>query len=464
MAVTLSPRKAKILPWLISIAFFMQMLDSTIVNTALPAMARSLGENPLQMQAVVISYLLTVALLIPASGWLADRFGTRRIFLLAIFLFTLGSVACAMSPSLKILVLSRVLQGAGGALLVPVGRLIVLKAYPRSELIRLLSFITMSALIGPLFGPILGGIIVEYTSWNWIFLINIPVGLVGFVLSWLCMPDIKEEDTPHFDWFGFVVFGAGMVLLSLALDGINELDLARFQVAGLALAGAMCLGFYWWHASRAKSPLFSLALFGTRTFTIGILGNLISRLGSGALPFLLPLLLQLVMGYSPSQSGLLLIFVSLSAIFSKLIIAWLVHFLGYRAFLCINTALLGLLICAFSLLGKSPDLGVLIGFLLFLGVINANQFTSMNTLTLMDLPDVHTASGNSLLSVVMQLSVSLGVGFSAALLKHFERWLGPGEGFALKAFDYTFICVGVITLLAGLIFMQVDAKIGKRSP
>ena len=463
MAIILSTRKAKILPWLISIAFFMQMLDSTIVNTALPAMARSLGENPLQMQAVVISYLLTVALLIPASGWLADRFGTRRIFLLAIFLFTLGSLACAMSPSLAILVLSRILQGAGGALLVPVGRLIVLKAYPRKELIRLLSFITMPALIGPLLGPILGGLIVEYASWNWIFLINIPVGFLGFILSWQCMPDIKEENNPRFDWLGFMFFGAAMILFSLALDGVNELNLARSQIVIFAVAGGVCFAFYWWHAAKVKSPLFSLLLFGTRTFTLGILGNLITRLGSGALPFLLPLLLQLVMGYSPSQSGFLLIFLSLAAIASKLIISPLVRFLGYKVFLTLNTILLGLLICAFSLLGKDPDLWVLITFMLLLGTINANQFTSMNTLTLMDLPDTYTASGNSLLSVVMQLSVSLGVGFSAAVLKGFELYFGPGDDFVLKAFDYTFICVGVITLLGALIFMQVDAKIGKRA-
>ena len=237
----LDARTAKMLPWIVAIAFFMQTLDGTILNTALPSMAADLQENPLRMQSVVIAYMLTVAVLIPASGWIADRFGTRRIFFGAILLFTLGSLLCALSQSLNMLVGARVIQGLGGALMMPVGRLVVLRAYPRTELVRIMSFITVPALLGPLIGPTLGGWLVEYTNWHWIFLINIPVGILGCWAAWKVMPDLRGAERTRFDLPGFCLFGAAMLLISIALEGLGEMHLPHVRVLMLLLGGIACL-------------------------------------------------------------------------------------------------------------------------------------------------------------------------------------------------------------------------------
>lgn len=260
----------------------MQALDGTILNTALPSMASSLNENPLRMRAVVIAYLLTVALLIPASGWIADRFGTRRVFLGAVLLFSLGSLLCALSPSLELLVGARIVQGVGGALMMPVGRLVILRVYPRQDLVRVLSFVTIPGLLGPLAGPTLGGWLVEYASWHWIFLINLPVGLLGCLVAMKLMPDLRSPVPSRFDSIGFLLFGGSMVLISIALEGLGELHLSHLRVVLLLIGGLVLLTAYWLRALRIDKPLFPPSLFKARTFAVGILGNLFARLGSGA--------------------------------------------------------------------------------------------------------------------------------------------------------------------------------------
>ncbi|PTT50736.1 MFS transporter, partial [Aeromonas sp. HMWF014] len=257
-----TPAQRKWLPLLTAVGFFMQTLDGTILNTALPSMAETLGESPLQMQSVIIAYMLTVALLIPASGWLADRFGTRRIYLAAILLFTLGSLACAASNTLPMLVAARVLQGVGGALLMPVGRLAVLRVYSKHELLRVMSFVTIPGLVGPLIGPALGGWLVEVASWHWVFLINLPVGIVGFIASWHFMPDLRQG-TAKFDWQGFVMFSAGMVLVSVGLQGLGEHSISTGWALFALIFGLAAMASYWLYAATAKEPLFSLALFKT---------------------------------------------------------------------------------------------------------------------------------------------------------------------------------------------------------
>ncbi len=351
----LDARTARLLPWIVAIAFFMQTLDGTILNTALPAMARDLLEDPLRMQSVVIAYMLTVALLIPTSGWVADRFGTRKIFFGAILLFSCGSLLCALSTSLTQLVAARVIQGIGGALMMPVGRLVVLRAYPRSELVRIMSFITVPGLLGPLIGPTLGGWLVEYASWHWIFLINLPVGVMGCIAVWRVMPDMRSAERSRFDTPGFILFGAAMVLITIALEGLGELQLAHMRVMLLLLGGLACLAAYWLRAGQVPEPLFAPSLFRTRTFAVGILGNLFARLGSGSLPFLVPLLLQVALGYSPAQAGMSMIPLALSAMAVKPLAKPLIERLGYRAILTGNTLLLGALLASLGLVhGSTP--------------------------------------------------------------------------------------------------------------
>ena len=455
--ISLDARTARILPWLVAIAFFMQTLDGTILNTALPAMAADLAENPLRMQGVVIAYMLTVALLIPASGWLADRFGTRRIFCLAIALFTLGSLFCAISSSLDQLVGSRVLQGMGGALMLPVGRLVVLRAYPRSEFVRVMTFIALPGLVGPLIGPTLGGWLVEYASWHWIFLINLPVGLLGGVVAYRFMPDLKSPERIRFDLVGFLLFGAAMVLITVALEGLGEMHMAHTRVLLLMVIGSACLAAYWLRAGHIEKPLFSPALFRTRSFAVGIFGNLFARLGSGALPFLLPLLLQVALGYSPAQAGMMMVPLALGAMLVKPLANPLIDRLGYRRVLIGNTLLLGSLIASLATVDGDTPLVLMLLQLSLIGMVNSMQFTAMNTVTLVGLSYQDASSGNSLLSVVVQLSMSLGVAAAGALLGGFTL-PGNEDETVLHAFQLTFLCIGGLSMLATALFFQLDSK------
>ncbi|WP_275545539.1 multidrug transporter subunit MdtD [Pseudomonas sp. Marseille-Q0931] len=460
MLSQLDPRTARLLPWIVAIAFFMQTLDGTILNTALPAMAADLNEDPLRMQSVVIAYMLTVALLIPTSGWIADRFGTRRIFFGAIALFSLGSLLCAISESLSMLIGARVIQGLGGALMMPVGRLVVLRAYPRSELVRIMSFITLPGLLGPLIGPTLGGWLAEVASWHWIFLINLPVGLLGCWAALRHMPDLRGPERSRFDTAGFLLFGAAMLLITVALEGLGELHLPTMRVVLLLLGGMACLAAYWLRAGRIEHPLFAPRLFHTRSFAVGIIGNLFARLGSGALPFLTPLLLQLAMGYSPAQAGMSLIPLALAAMAAKPLARPLIERLGYRNILTSNTLLLGALIASLALVDGDTSTLQLIIQLSLIGACNSLQFTAMNTVTLIDLDNRDASSGNSLLSVVVQLAMGLGVASAAALLSGFSRELGGSEH-VLQAFQATYLCVGLLSMLAAAIFLQLDAKEGR---
>ncbi|MDG1579804.1 multidrug transporter subunit MdtD [Pseudomonas sp. GOM6] len=454
---------ARLLPWVVAIAFFMQTLDGTILNTALPAMAGDLHEDPLRMQSVVIAYMLTVAIVIPASGWLSDRFGTQRIFLSAIVLFSLGSLLCALSANLTQLVLARIVQGLGGALMLPVGRLVVLRAYPRSDLVRIMGFVTIPGLLGPLIGPTLGGWLVEYASWHWIFLLNLPVGLLGCIAAFKLMPDLRGPERSRFDIPGFLLFGAAMVLITIALEGLGELHLPHLRVMLLLFAGLACLAAYWLRAGHIEQPLFAPSLFRTRTFAVGILGNLFSRLGSGALPFLVPLLLQVALGYSPAEAGMSMIPLALAAMLAKSLARPLIEHFGYRVILASNTLALGLGLASLALVDGDYPTWLLLTQLAVLGGINSLQFTAMNTVTLIDLDDHSASSGNSLLSVVAQLSLSLGVACAAALLGGFSASIGQEVSSVLGAFQATFLCVGVLTMLAAGIFLQLASVDGRRA-
>jgi EmrB/QacA subfamily drug resistance transporter len=465
----LDPTTKRLLPWVIAIAFFMQTLDGTILNTTLPTMARDMGESPLRMQSVVIAYMLTVALLIPASGWLADRFGTRRAFLAAIVVFSLGSLLCALSPSLPWLVAARIVQGVGGALLLPVGRLAILRAYPRSELLKVLSFVTIPGLVGPLVGPPLGGWLVEVASWHWVFLINLPVGVLGVFAALRVMPDLRGAAGQRFDWPGFVTFSLGLVLVTLGLQGLGEHAISAPLSILLVMGGLAAMAAYWVHAAREARPLFSLRLFEIPTFSVGILGNLFARLGSGAMPFLTPLFLQVGLGYSPSAAGLTMVPTVVGAMLIKFFAEPVIRRFGYRRVLVVNTLLLGSAIAGFALVDAATPHALILLYLGAFGVINSMQFTAMNTLTLGDLDDVRASSGNSLLSVVMQLSMSLGVAAAGALLAGFASTttapaVTPRSAGLLHTFHATYLCMGALSALAAGIFFQLGRREGPTGP
>lgn len=474
-APVVDPRSRRILPWLVGAGFFMQLLDGTILNTALPNMARDLNESPLRMQSVVLAYMITVALLIPASGWLADRWGTRRVFVGAIGLFTLGSLLCALSPTLPLLVAARVVQGMGGALLLPVGRLAILRVFSGDEQIEVLSFVSIPALLGPLIGPTLGGWLVEWASWHWVFLINLPVGLIGMLVAGRYMVNVQRP-SQRFDSRGFALFALGLVLMSLALQGLGERALSTAVSIVMVVAGLAAMLAYWLHASRVPRPLFATSLLRIPVYAIGLAGNLFSRLGSGAMPFLVPLYLQVALGYSPSAAGMSMIPSALGAMASKPFAPWLIRTLGYRRLLTANTLLLGAVILAFALSDLQTTPVQLLVLMAVFGLINSTQFTAMNTLTLGALDDEHASSGNSLLLVVVQLSMSLGVAAGAGVLLAFSGAHGsmptggavplaaPVQAVLQHAFHASFVCVGGLSMLAALIFVQLHPREAETQP
>ncbi len=457
MAISESPPKS--LLWLVAVGFFMQTLDATIINTALPAMAASLGESPLRMQSVVVAYALTMAMLIPASGWLADRFGTRRLFFCALVLFVAGSVLCAMSRDIRQLVAARVVQGMGGALLLPVGRLALLRSVPRAEFLAAMSFVAIPGLVGPLLGPTLGGWLVQYASWHWIFLINVPVGLVGCLATLRIMPDLRLTGQHRFDGVGYALLAFGMVAISLAIDGVSGLGLRQAGVLVLLVFGFASITAYWLHAVRRPYPLFEPALFGIPTLGIGLLGNLFCRLGSGCMPFLVPLLLQVSMGYSPLHAGLMMLPIALAGMSMKRFATPLIQRNGYRRVLVVNTSLVGLSMASFGLATPEQPIALHIVQLVIFGAVNSLQFTAMNTITLKDLDGSMASAGNSLLSMVQMLAMSLGVAVASAVLAGYTGIFGNATPLAtLHAFEATFVSMGLITLASALIFWNLPPE------
>jgi EmrB/QacA subfamily drug resistance transporter len=448
-------RSNSVLLWLVALGFFMQTLDATIVNTALPAMALALGESPLRMQSVIVAYSLTMALVIPASGWVADRFGTRRVYLTAIALFVLGSLLCAIASSLNQLVLARVVQGCGGALLLPVGRLAVLRAFPREQFLKAMSFVTLPGLVGPLIGPTLGGWMVEYASWHWIFLVNVPVGILGLLATLRHMRDAAPIINRRFDGLGYALLAFAMVAVSLALEGHSLLGV--LGAAALLLAGAASLLVYWWHARRRPEPLFAPALFQVRSLRIGLLGNLFSRLGGSCIPFLIPLVLQVCLGFSPMEAGMMMLPTVLASMTVKRVASVLIERWGYRRTLIANTVLLAMMIASFALVAPDQPQWLRILQLLVFGATNSMQFTAMNTVTLKDLEASHASSGTSLLSMVQMLAMGLGVGIAGAVLAGFHGLWGQARPEAvLHAFQATFVCMGVLTLCSAAIFARLE--------
>ncbi|ROR07705.1 DHA2 family multidrug resistance protein-like MFS transporter [Erwinia sp. JUb26] len=444
--------------WIVAFGFFMQTLDTTIVNTALPSMAASLHESPLHMHSVIVSYVLTVAIMLPVSGWLADRFGVRNVFFSAIILFSIGSLCCALSGTLDQLIMARVVQGIGGAMMVPVGRLTVMKLVPRDQYMAAMTFVTIPGQIGPLMGPTLGGVLVEYASWHWIFLINIPVGIVGAIATLRLLPNFTLI-VRRFDFTGYLLLAVGMATLTLALDGQRGLGISPLLLCLFILAGVFAMLFYLLHARHNDLALFSLKLFDNRVFSIGLLGSLTARIGSGMLPFMTPLFLQIGMGYSPLHAGLMMIPMVLGNMGMKRIVVQIVNRFGYRHVLVGSTVALALVTLLFpvvALLGWS----LLLPLVLFLqGMVNAIRFSAMNTLTLKELPDDLASSGNSLLSMVQQLSMSIGVTVAGLLLGTFGHQAAADSPLVHQAFIWTYLCMALVIALPALVFWCVPAEI-----
>ena len=443
----------RLLVLLVSIGFFMQGLDTTIVNTAIPSMAAHLNEDPLNMHSVVVAYVLSVAACIPLSGWLADRFGVRNMYFSAIIIFTLASLGCGQSDSLNELLAYRVLQGIGGALLLPVGRLAMLKVIPRAQFLSAMSLMSLAGLIGPLIGPTLGGWLAEAATWHWIFLINIPMGILGCLITFKAMPNVTEPSVQRFDLWGFLLLVIAMAGLSLGIENFASTSLSLYWSLSLICAGLAAAVLYALHSHTHQNALFRSKLFNNRVYAIGIIGNFFARLGGNAMPFLIPLMLQVAFGFEPFVTGLMMIPTVLGSLASKPIIRPIIQRFGYRNVLLLNTLLVGACIASFALSGADTPLWLRALHFFIFGVLNSVQFVSMNTLTLKDLPQQDASSGNSFLSMIMMVSMSIGVALAGTLVNVFSAFFEAAQ--ITSAFHATLICLGCINLITAMIFWRI---------
>jgi len=449
---TPSAASKRLLPWLVAFAFFMESLDTTILNTAVPAISTALHVVPLSMKAVLASYTLSLAVFIPISGWMADRFGTRRVFAAAIGLFTLGSLLCGISSDIHILVACRILQGCGGSMMVPVGRLTLVRTFAKSDLLRTMSFVSIPALIAPMLGPIAGGLIVGYLHWRVIFFLNIPIGLVGLIMVYLHLPDYREKTHP-LDTVGLILFGSGIALLSYVLEVFGEHTLSVREILGLLVLSLALLAGYWLHAKSLAFPLLQLGLFKIRTFRAAVNGSFFTRLGIGGVPFLLPLLYQVGLGFTPVQSGLLIMPQALAAMSMKAFMPRILSTIGYRWVLISNTVIIGMLLLLFATIGLHTPVWIIVLQAFFYGAFTSLQYTSMNTLTYADTNDQESSAASSIASTMQQMSISFGVATAGLATAFFV----PGNGQAnpaamIHGIHKALVALGALTILSTIVF------------
>jgi EmrB/QacA subfamily drug resistance transporter len=446
----------RLLPWLVAVAFFMESLDTTVLNTAIPAIAKALGVAPLSMKSVLSSYTLSLAVFIPISGWMADRFGTRRVFASAIGIFTLGSFLCGISGNIHVLVACRILQGCGGAMMVPVGRLTMVRTFAKSELVRAMSFVAIPGLIGPMLGPVVGGFIVGYFHWRVIFFVNMPIGLLGLYLVDRHLPDYREEVSRRLDVIGLVLFGCGIALLSYVLEVFGEHTLSGSAMAGLLLISAICLTSYGLRATHIEFPLLRLALFRIRTFRASVSGSFFTRLGIGGIPFLFPLLYQVGLGFTPIQSGLLMMPQAMAAMSLKMTMPGILRRFGYRTVLISNTMILGLLIVLFATIGAGTPAWLIAAQVFVFGFFTSLQYTSMNTLVYADITEEQASSASTIASTMQQMSISFGVATASLATAFFipDRFHTSAPEM-IRGIHKAFLVLGGLTVLSAVIFHEL---------
>ncbi|HVZ13177.1 MAG TPA: MFS transporter [Bauldia sp.] len=447
-----------LVPLIVACALFMENLDSTVISTALPTIARDFGTSPIHLKLALTTYLLTIAVFLPASGWLADRFGARLIFRLAIIIFTFGSILCGFSGSIAAIVFARFIQGIGGAMMVPVGRLVVLRTVEKHELVGSLAWLTVPALIGPVIGPPVGGFIITYVHWPWIFWINIPVGILGLILATLFVPDVRGEERVGFDGMGFFLSGVGLATFmgGATTLGLNLLPLP-ITVALLIVGAALLVG-YVMHSLRIAKPILDLSLLAIPTFRHSLTGSLLFRVGMGATPFLLPLLLQVGFGMSPFQSGLITFASAIGAIVMKFVAPPTLRRFGFRRVLLTNTFIAAGFVALPALFTQTTPVHLITGLLLIGGFFRSLQFTSVNALSYADITQLRMSQATTLSSVTQQVSLSVGVSIGAVALEAATRF--SGGQIVAGDFWFPFLTIGVISLSALIPFNQLERDAG----
>jgi EmrB/QacA subfamily drug resistance transporter len=446
-------------PMIVGCALFMEMLDATVISTALPAMAKSLGEDPIKLNLAITSYLLSLAVFIPISGWMADRYGARTVFRTAIVIFTAGSVLCGCSQSLPELVASRILQGFGGAMMVPVGRLIVLKTIAKSDLVTAMSYLTVPAVLGPVVGPPVGGFIVTYYSWRWIFFINVPIGAIGITLVTWYIPNIREDVTFPLDFRGFLLTGLGLAGLVSGFESIGRGVIPASITMCVMATGGVCMALYILHARRIDNPIIDLSLMKIPTFLMSTLGGGFFRMGIGALPFLLAMLLQVVFGLSAFASGMLTFASAAGALLMKATAPPILRRLGFRSVLIFNGVLSAFIMMSYSFFSPTTPHFLIVIALLIGGFFRSLQFTALGTLAYADVPDRLMSSASTLSSMAQQLFLSLGVALGAMLL-HMSLRAGGSAQLSTHDFTPAFVVMGLLAMASSLTFIPLELHAG----
>jgi len=456
----MTTRNLFIIQFTVSLAMFMEAVDATVLNTAIPSMAHSLNVNPIDLKIALISYLLSLAIFIPISGWVADKYGIKRVFVGALLIFTLSSLWCGFSHSLVELILARTLQGLGGSLTLPVGRLIIIRSFARHQLINVMSRVIMVAAVGMMLGPVLGGYITHYLSWRWVFWINIPVGILTTALALYSLKEMSPRPVPRLDILGFILFGTSLAAFTFGLSAFSETYVADSIAFCVMIIAVLLMCLYITHSRRLTHPIVKTQLFRHRTFFVSSLGNLFARLGFGGTPFLLPLLLQLGLNYPPQISGLLIAPTALGVVIVKPFIMRLLRLFGYQRLLIINTILVALSLWVFTTINSTSSVYVISLDTFLFGFLISLQYSAMNSLAYAEIDEENFSAATSVVSTLQQLSQSFGVAVSAFLLRIYSPSQVKQFVLTPTVFHHVFFAMGILTLLSVFIFVQLKREDG----
>ncbi len=449
-----------LIPLIVACGLFMENLDSTVLSTSLPAIAGDLHVSPISLKLALTSYLLSLAVFVPISGWVADKYGARTVFMGAIAVFTGGSALCSLAQNLPELVLYRIVQGLGGAMMVPVGRLVILRSVAKSEMIAALAWLTIPALLGPVIGPPLGGFITTYLHWRWIFYINLPIGVLGLVLTWNFITNVKEDHAPPLDKTGFALSGLGLSAFVFGLAILGETGGSLFAGFALAAAGLGLCAAYVWHAKRTENPVIDLNLLKIQTFRAGVLGASFFRIGVGAIPFLLPLMLQLSFGLTPFQSGMLTFAAAAGSLLMKATAAPVIRAFGFRSVLIVNALVSAVFMGANGLFTAATPHALIFAVLLAGGFFRSLEFTAVNALAYADIEQAQMSRATSFASVTQQVSLSLGVAIGGLILQAAQGLRGETH-ISRGDFAIAFWIVAFIGALSVISFLRLPQGAGR---
>jgi EmrB/QacA subfamily drug resistance transporter len=450
----------RIVPLTVAAALLMENIDSGVIATSLPQIARDLGEDPVTLKLALTSYLLSLAVFIPVSGWVADRFGPRNVFRLAIVVFTLASIWCGFSYSLEHLVTARSLQGLGGAMMIPVGRAILLRAVPREQIVNAMVYLTVPALVGPLIGPPLGGFITEYFDWRWIFWVNVPVGAIGIGLATAFIPDVQQATRVPLDALGFLLSGGGLSATIFGLTGFSGRLLPAGVAPSMVLFGLVLLVLYVLHARRRAHPILDLSLFKIETYRASVVGGSLFRIGAGAIPFLMPLLLQLVFGFDAFASGSITFVAAIGAMSMKLAAQPILRQFGFRRVLLWNSFIAAGFIVAYALFSRQTPVWLIMVTILLGGFFRSLQFTSLNAIAYSDVPETRISQAATLSSAAQQTAVAAGVALAAFSLDAARAMRGDGS-LVQQDFAMAFAIVAVLTMASAYVPWRLPPDAGQ---